>query len=234
MKDWMLTVVALSIFHIDCSNMELNIDNLGPPVHRPTFDYGLPEDEANVVSSIFFQCSRYAGPVKGDCAICSFPLDNASLLPVRTPECHHNFHTTCLTEWIKRRLDNPTCPMCRRDLSNQVSPDGRNVIHLDAEGRQIELADDELYTPHMPGHPPVIIRMPNSQASAGLNGPARHASGGFGGLGVPNVQEHRRDTYPGTIRGEGSNQVMRDIRAELSSLRDEVQRMQEQRRRKRP
>ena len=51
-----------------------------------------------------------------DCC-CSICLDEISQDSVRTFECNHYFHLSCLNEWVRKSA---TCPVCRTKL---------NVIH---------------------------------------------------------------------------------------------------------
>lgn len=43
------------------------------------------------------------------CSICHEPMDE----PLVTP-CNHNFHRTCLCQWLTNKV---TCPVCRRPFS---------------------------------------------------------------------------------------------------------------------
>ena len=50
-----------------------------------------------------------------DCSICleRFVIgDTVKILP-----CYHNFHSTCVEEWL---LSHHNCPMCRNDISENI------------------------------------------------------------------------------------------------------------------
>jgi hypothetical protein len=46
--------------------------------------------------------------------ICSVCLDDENCVDCKT-SCSHNFHASCLSQWIKR---NNSCPMCRRNITS--------------------------------------------------------------------------------------------------------------------
>ena len=50
-----------------------------------------------------------------ECAICLVPFD--SIVPVRTTDCGHTFHTACLSKWARYNHSPLTCPSCRGMLS---------------------------------------------------------------------------------------------------------------------
>ena len=52
-----------------------------------------------------------------ECPICYDALSKAT---VHTLACGHNFHTTCVSQWLK---DNTSCPMCRATVWERSSED---------------------------------------------------------------------------------------------------------------
>jgi len=48
------------------------------------------------------------------CAIC---LDRIISGNVKT-KCKHNFHKRCLIGWCQKAKDNPTCPICRKNIKD--------------------------------------------------------------------------------------------------------------------
>ncbi|ORY90561.1 hypothetical protein BCR43DRAFT_499507 [Syncephalastrum racemosum] len=50
-----------------------------------------------------------------DCAICREKMKSAKKL-----SCGHLFHLHCLHSWIQHHVSQPTCPTCRRPLSDDV------------------------------------------------------------------------------------------------------------------
>jgi len=52
--------------------------------------------------------------LRNTCAIC---LDKITSNNVTT-QCKHRFHKRCLIGWCKRTKEEPTCPICRRDIKS--------------------------------------------------------------------------------------------------------------------
>ena len=64
-----------------------------------------------------------------DCPICYESVDDST--GHCTLSCKHSFHIACLTKWGK---DNPSCPMCRKELgTTEIAPRPRHVLHLSEE-----------------------------------------------------------------------------------------------------
>lgn len=64
----------------------------------------------------------------GECSVClegyEKVKDNHKLV------CGHGFHIACLTQWCESRRFNPTCPLCRADMSDD--PIARSVMNAGA------------------------------------------------------------------------------------------------------
>ncbi|KAI3673488.1 hypothetical protein L6452_39607 [Arctium lappa] len=88
------------LFRLQDSGLDQSfIDN-----HLPVFDYN-----AILISGLQDQF---------DCAVCLCefsPHDHLRLIPI----CSHAFHTHCIDTWL---LSNPTCPLCRVNLSIENHP----------------------------------------------------------------------------------------------------------------
>lgn len=53
-----------------------------------------------------------------ECPICHEGGDGCVTLHQHLPpEYQHRFHTHCILEWVERNQQNPTCPLCRLNLS---------------------------------------------------------------------------------------------------------------------
>ena len=49
------------------------------------------------------------------CSICLDGFDeNQSLKEIH--ECKHLYHAVCISSWIKQKISDPFCPMCKRKL----------------------------------------------------------------------------------------------------------------------
>ena len=55
------------------------------------------------------------------CPICFDDAINIDIPIVETP-CKHNFHTSCLSTWMRQNRAHPTCPCCRTLLINDTPP----------------------------------------------------------------------------------------------------------------
>lgn len=53
--------------------------------------------------------------------ICFCQEDNKKDDPTYKSECGHTFHKNCIIEWLKR---SETCPMCRKEIKENVELPG--------------------------------------------------------------------------------------------------------------
>ena len=52
---------------------------------------------------------------------CSICLDDFNLGDdIKITNCNHRFHTACLNEWLKTKINSPDCPLCRESLAYMV------------------------------------------------------------------------------------------------------------------
>jgi hypothetical protein len=58
-----------------------------------------------------------------DCSICLSPVKK-ELAQVRLG-CSHEFHLSCIMKWLH---ENPTCPCCRKVVSDYPNQESRNSI----------------------------------------------------------------------------------------------------------
>lgn len=57
-----------------------------------------------------------------DCGVCLSSIDSKHIDHSIQLECEHWFHSKCIIPWCERCLDkndNPTCPLCRQNISNE-------------------------------------------------------------------------------------------------------------------
>lgn len=115
--------LARSILLADSMEDENVVDALWPS--DVVAQNGLTTEQLNS-----FECK--SGPIKDVCGICfntctasPIPLDERAdippmdALPVMVLPCGHEFHKQCIEPWF---VDNTTCPICRRDLTNLSTP----------------------------------------------------------------------------------------------------------------
>ena len=53
--------------------------------------------------------------INDDCCICLEKLDATQALR-QINSCKHIYHDICIRGWIKQRISNPQCPMCKVQL----------------------------------------------------------------------------------------------------------------------
>lgn len=53
-----------------------------------------------------------------ECAVCLSMLEEDQIAR-RLPNCNHVFHIACIDKWLTAQ---PTCPICRSDVSPQLPP----------------------------------------------------------------------------------------------------------------
>ena len=63
------------------------------------------------------------------CCICfeEFSID----AKVKETKCNHLFHSSCLQEWIKRKIEKPDCPQCRVEIILLVQ---EQIVEIRNEG----------------------------------------------------------------------------------------------------
>jgi hypothetical protein len=49
------------------------------------------------------------------CVVCFEKFKKGAKLK-KVVDCKHIFHLSCLSDWIKSRIENPTCPMCNVEM----------------------------------------------------------------------------------------------------------------------
>lgn len=72
---------------------------------------GLPEAEIDSLPSYIFNPEAHE-PEPVPCVVCVSHMESEDL--VRVLPCMHKFHATCIDNWLRQ---NPTCPLCRQDVS---------------------------------------------------------------------------------------------------------------------
>ena len=51
-----------------------------------------------------------------DCVICINKIESNEY--IRKLKCNHLFHKKCVDNWLKKNIDNPSCPLCRIKIQN--------------------------------------------------------------------------------------------------------------------
>lgn len=73
---------------------------------------------------------------KENCAICIDELTSEN--DVRTLDCNHSFHKSCIDDWISRAYDYYTCPLCMRVYLLRNRSSGTVVINVNIQGSQFD------------------------------------------------------------------------------------------------
>ena len=117
-----------------------------------------------------------------DCNICLEPASD----PVVTM-CGHLYCWGCLYKWLRVRNDQPTCPICKTEVSRErlVPIYGRGRPHIDPRNK--EVVDDEMRIPDRPAaasRPPAAEHDGSAAAAASAlsSAAAATAESGFDAL----------------------------------------------------
>jgi hypothetical protein len=69
----------------------------------------------NILSKLdiepYYKGGMSLGGVTPDCAICINKIESNEY--IRKLKCNHLFHKKCVDNWLKKNIENPSCPMCR-------------------------------------------------------------------------------------------------------------------------
>ena len=81
-----------------------------PAIFLEELDLGIPE----------FKLYEREGDESSVCSICLDPIEEGEMEQTLNP-CKHRFHFRCITNWLKTRYLNPTCPVCRTKVPKLAS-----------------------------------------------------------------------------------------------------------------
>ncbi|KAJ7526203.1 hypothetical protein O6H91_17G087600 [Diphasiastrum complanatum] len=88
--------------------------------------------EVKALPSFVFKCVGDGNATSETCAICLEDYETGEKL--RVLPCHHEFHATCIDQWLTTRR--PFCPICKRDAHSKAEdPPSENTPLLDAVPR---------------------------------------------------------------------------------------------------
>ena len=84
-----------------------------PATFLEELDLGIPECKLQ-------DSAECEGDDSSVCSICLDPIGEGELQQALNP-CKHRFHFRCITNWLKTRYSNPTCPVCRTKVPKLAS-----------------------------------------------------------------------------------------------------------------
>jgi E3 ubiquitin-protein ligase RHA2 len=63
----------------------------------------------------FYKCGVMSPNDVKDCAICINKIESNEY--IRKLKCNHLFHKKCVDNWLKKNIENASCPMCRSKVN---------------------------------------------------------------------------------------------------------------------
>jgi len=69
------------------------------------------KNRQNILSTLNLEPYYKCGNVTLDCPICINKIESNEY--IRKLKCNHLFHKKCVDNWLKKNIENASCPMCR-------------------------------------------------------------------------------------------------------------------------